>query len=438
MYNNDERVLFMKRIIVIVVLFTVLVINQISAMTYTEDNAAYWYTKAFDELVKNTPEKEILELNKITSVEDYNNIPENIRKAIANEFQKLITGIKKAKSVKKCDFWEKYDNEIDEKTKQFFESRLYRKAFATINLMAWYAISMNKPDIAGALWQMILSISAKIGEHNIVLIRFICGDYVRQAIENIDSYCKNGASPEFKAKFCSYLKNKWPQSIFDIKDMINDQYEFWKSNLEYLANNQKALATYFGARNTPDKPKVIRNEICISRIRVINGVIEMYVMDHGEIDVSDYDKCMKKLRESGYLKSNDDFSCPENGIRTIKEVKDGDNMSYDITCSCVKEVFVDDFAEDSKPMQMAKQYREQSFNSEKETILKYYEIIKNYDHSRPLSDNLQTEIDELNERFSNGVVVPYCVIKYYDAREAFDRNNDAINAFLKANGAENK
>lgn len=427
----------MKKIIVMFFLFSVLIINQLSAMTYTEDNAAYWYKKAFEELINDLPNKELLSLDKINSVEDYKkNVSDSLQKAIADKFQNYISGIKKAKSLNKCIFWEKFTNEAEVEKNQFNEARLFRTAFAATDLMAWYAISINKPDIAGALWQMVLSISANIGEHNICLFRFICANWIRRVIINLDGYCKNGASPEFKAKFCSYFKNKWSQSIFDIKDVINLEFDFWKSNLEYLANNQKGLARYFGAKNTPDKPVLTENQICKGRLKIITGAIEMYAMDSEDVKFSDYNNCIEKLTELRYLKANNDYSCPENGVRTVKQVKEGNDLVYTVSCSCVKEIVADDFAEDSKPMQLAKQYRATFFDKEKEDIYKYFEIIKNYDHSKPLSEELKKETQAMDEKFINGVLPPYAIMKYYSTRESFERISNEINAFLKTHDAK--
>lgn len=273
------------------VLFLVLVsfflsCNSLFAITYSEDNAVYWYREAFEKLMPLLEIDDIKRNRRMGSLDDLKKLNRATIAKLKEAINEFLSDIKKADSIEKCVFREKPTNYLEITNDLFLDKRITRiiiKGFPVANTLAWYAISINKPEVAGLIWQNILNLSKKISEHNIIHVRSLCGIFgVKVVLTSLDNYCKNGATNNFKESFVEYLK-KWPNSIFNLNDAIKEEYDFQKVNIELYKNDIKYLALLFGAREVGLKddcePEIIENKECKSQRRKIEGAIEMYQMD---------------------------------------------------------------------------------------------------------------------------------------------------------------
>lgn len=525
----------MKKNTFLLLLVLVLIADCVFAAKYSEDNAAYWYQKAFNDL-KNINEandfsrsEEARKISSIKSLEDYNKLTPETKKIFEESLKNFIADIKKAKDQKKCIFWEMPLNDKDENNTQFQDTKMFFKGFRMANALAWHAVSVNKPNIAGVIWQTMLNLSILVSENNLIPIRIIAGGTtVNLVIPNLDNYFANGASDEFKSKFVNYLK-KWPKSIFNISDAIKVFYEYQKTNINLYADNQKFLATLFGAKigalTNEEKPKpiIIENPQCKSKLRVIEGAIEMFQMDesdgsngpdlsfiedkrkradlsykwkeakrlktqidnnvfdqdeYGFLDNDDFepesspdkqkekviakfkslesylkengvtlddekasndfskmtwDEIITKLKNKNYLRGEDKYLCPQNGTRTVKAIKSGEEISYEITCDCGKAKDpMDDFKADSEPMKMAKAYRDTKFDSDKKQLFEYYEMLLKADHSKSMTDKEMLALNSAEiPEYKNNALLMWMGLGYNSFRKSFEDYQKTLDDFIK-------
>ncbi len=541
----------MKKSLFILLSFLVLFCNSVFAAKYTEDNAAYWYQKAFDDLKKVyesdkiSTSEDAIKINGIKSLEDFNKLTPETKKVFEESLKGFLEYLKKAREQKKCVFWEMPLNDKDEKDTQFQDHRMFFRGFRMANALAWYAISIGKPDIAGAIWQTMLNISVLVSENNLILIRTTAGGVtVKLVIPSLDNYFENGASDAFKAKFINYLK-KWPKSMFDIGDAIKVYYEYQKNNVELYANDQKFLAGFFGADlryliNDPStlEPRIEENPECASQRRIVAGALEMYQMDESEGEVksimpdlsgvknkrkvemiwkhrdslkkkiaklekepkvnnekpkekkedsfgdefdedvdfneepniedykSELEAIDKRLKELGvniedsegsednkpvdfsnmawdeiislmersrYLRGNENYTCPNNGKRTIKTIKRRNEILYEITCDCSKVINpMDDFKPDSEPMRKARIYKETLLENDKKQLHEYYEMLLKIDHTKPMTDKEMLALNSVEIlKYKNNVILLWLGLGYDRFRKSFESYQKVIDDFLK-------
>ena len=89
-----------------------------------------------------------------------------------------------------------------------------------------------------------------------------------------------------------------------------------------------------------------------------------------------WEEIISLLEKNSYLRSKRDYSCPNNGKRTIKTIKRGNETLFDITCDCSKvKNLMDDFKPDSEPMKQAKKYRETQCKNDKKQVFEFYEML---------------------------------------------------------------
>ncbi len=523
----------------LLVLIFVLYCCSLFAANYSEDNAAYWYQKAFNDLKKIYETDDFgksddgIKISNLKSLEEFNKLKPETKKVFEGALKSFIADLKKAKEQKKCLFWEMALNDKDENKLQFQDTRMIFRGFRMANALAWYAISVNKPEVAGTIWQTMLNVSIMISEHNLIMLRTIVGGItVKLVIPSLDNYLKNGASDEFKTKFVKYLK-KWPKSIFDIKDSIKVFYEYQKSNIDLYAQDQKYLAVFFGAdmrclQNEPStiEPSIEEDRECASRRRIVAGAMEMFQMDESEGNVMsmgpdfssiedeknrrraqgiwrereylkkdikrlegednnkeikkddfgdddfedepsvdelksrlvnldkkleelgvvvedlekdkandftkmNWDEIISLLEKSSYLRGKKDYSCPNNGNRTIKVVKRGDETLFEIACDCSKmKNPMDGFKPDSEPMKLAKAYKETQFDNDKKQMFEYYEMLLKLDHTKPMTEEEMTALDSV-EIYKNNVLLSWLGLGYKSFRKSFDEYQKILDDFIK-------
>ena len=533
----------MRKCIVLFIFVMVFICNNTFAAKYSEDNAAYWYQKAFNDLRKlyeangfNKTEdgKKIYDLK---SLEEFNKFKPETKKLFEGALKSFLTDIKKAKDQKKCLFWKMPLNDKDENKTQFADRKMFFSGFKMANAVAWYAVSINKPDIAGAIWQTMLNVSIKVAENNLNFFRVIAGGAtIRLVIPSLDNYCSNGASDEFKSKFVQYLK-KWPQSIFDLKDNVKVIYDYQKTNIELYGKEQKYLAGLFGAdlrcldseTSSSVEPRIKENPQCASNRRVVSGAIEMFQMDESEGNISmepdfsiiEDEKERQKLRQkwsmikylkekikekeeseeeekpeqdeddsefgdtkasrieddknklkdlelelkkrgieineektgptdfskltweetisllerTGYLnlRRKADYSCPEKGKRTIKAVKTGNEIGYEISCSySVAKDPMDDFKPDSEPMKLAKEYRETQFENDKKQLFEYYEKMLKFDHKKPMTEEeIKNFSSSEMSKYEKNTLFIWMGFDYSSFRKSLSEYQKFIDDFVK-------
>ena len=517
----------MRKIVYLLFFFCIFSCNCVIAdMVYSEDNAAYWYKKTFNNLrgiYESISSKDSNIIYNLKSLDDFNKLTPDTKKKLAEILNSFLADIKKAKDLNKCVFWEMPVNDSFGGKQQFQDLKMFFRDFKVANALAWYSISENKPNSAGLIWQTMLKISINISENNLYILRTVAGSSViKMVIDSLDNYCSNGANNKFKTKFANYLK-KWPKSIFDIKDLIKVLYDYQKNNIELYEKDQKFLATLFGAdikvliNDKKPEPKIIENQECASNRRVIRGAIEMFQMDEadGNLRPSFYDiddpkereKAIYKWREEevrkkrheivknqksknknknkdfdddlddeleedindnldeskkvekkeatdfsklsweetinlllrfGYIRKNNNYNCPANGKTTVKAPKNNGEYEYDfdVTCNCgIKKDLEDDFKPDSKPMEMAKGYRETKFETDKKQLFEYYEMLLKIDQTKPINDK---ELFSLNAiempEYKNNALVSYFTFDYARAKKEFEERQKLIDDFIKKYG----
>lgn len=432
----------MKRTVSLLLFFICfLFCNDAFATEYSEDNAAFWYKKAFCDVLSPLTKTEeyyekILPLN---NLEEFNNLSSETKielKEVSNEF---FINLKKAKSIKKCFFWKK-GNKNEEDVK-FEDSISILHGFRVANALAWYSISIDKPELAGAIWQSMLGVAFNISEHSSIETRRMVGfATLRVVLDNLDKYFNN-ASDDFKEKFVSYLK-RIPKSILDLNEAIKIHYEPIKKNFDNYANDQRLLATLFGANmlalNDENKQKTVvdNNHICKINLRLINAGIEMYLLDAEDPDFSKMtlDEIITLFQKPGIdlLKEDKDYSCPENGKRTIKVIEDDGVKMYEVTCDCLKERnIMSDFDPNSKPMVTAKSYKETRFETDKKQMLDYYEMLLKIDHSKPMTKEQMKEMSSFdNPKYKDNAFHARLGLAYDSIREEFEATKDLIDDFI--------
>lgn len=520
----------MKKSIIIFSLILILSCNSSFATEYTEDNAAYWYQKAFRDLngiyeTNNFSKSEDnWKISKLTSLDEFNKLTPETKKILERLLKNFFNDLKKAKSLKKCVFGKMptTDKESRNALFQFNDLKLFFRGYRLANALAWYAISLNKPDIAGAIWQTMLDISMKISEHNLISERTNYGGFsVKLVIPSLDNYFENGASKDFKAKFIRYFK-KWPISIFDIRDSINVYYEYQKTNVELYSKDLKFIAIFFGANQhflfnnatqSDIKPIVKENKECASTRRTVQGAIEMYQMDesedskelgkpdfsvindinerrkaellwveskhlkktiekegeggergedpfgsedtlednkarlekvelslkkygisekksHTDFEKLEWDEIVPLLLKKGYIRGKD-FSCPANGKRSIKTIKNNGEYEFEISCNCsIEENPMDDFKPDSKPMKLAKDYRESKFETDKKQLIEYYEMLLKLDYKKTMTEREMSAFDYGNiPEYRDNVLLKWLGLRS-NFKKSFESYSRVIDDFL--------
>lgn len=433
----------MKRIDCLLFLLFLFVSNNLFAAKYSEDNAAYWYKKAFSDVL--LPLTQLDEYNdkiiSLSSLEDFNKLKPESKAKIKEVSNEFFNNLKKAKSIKKCFFWK--NGTSNEDSVVFEDINMVLHGFKIANAIAWYAISINKTNIAGAIWQTMLSIASNITEHNSIYARSMIGCVtLRIVLKNLDNFLKKDVSDDFKRKFVSYLK-KWPISFFDMNEVIRIHYDSIKKDFDNYANDQRLLASLFGANvlalndKSKQKPVVDNNNICKNNLRLINAGIEMYSLEAEGTDFSkmSLDEIITLFQKPGVdlLEKGKDYSCPENGKRTIKVDESEGEKVFFVTCDCLKERnFMDDYDSNSKPMQIAKNYRETKFETDRKQMLDYYEMLLKIDHSKPMTKEQMKELSSLeNPIYKTNAFHARLGFAYDVFREELEETKKLIYNFIK-------
>ena len=349
------------------------------ANNYTEDNGAYWYMKALECLPErnNAPK---FAPNTFIPVE--NNTPSDFNLDILNNY---IENVKKAKSQEKCFFYV-LPRYIDDEKMVLPDKNTYYiyQKLKTASDMAWYAISIDKPEYASLIWLSILEMSLKFSENNAILVRINCGGIpLTNALSNLSKYFDSGATEEFKKPFIDFMK-AWPSSIFDLNDVKKVHYNYYIQTLERYKNNIETLAGLFGYDKTGKNPKrtrIVKNKICtkqldemVKEMQIFYTILHLYLYGLQQYDNESLkqilqweplhyfnanEKKISKILDEMYyhqlirymlgvifIFTDNNYICPENGFRTlsVQSRKSFINRksfrysyvscNYIITCNC--------------------------------------------------------------------------------------------------------
>lgn len=398
------------------------------ANNYTEDNGAYWYMKALESLPerKNSPK-----FAPNTYVpKDSDTVPD-FNQDILNNY---IEFIKKAKSQEKCFFYvlPKYiDDEkmvLPDKNPYYIYQRL-----KTASDLAWYAISIDKPEYASLIWFSILEMSLKFSENNAIIVRIQCGGIpLTNALSNLSKYFDNGASEEFKKPFIDFMK-AWPSSIFDLNDVKKVHYNYYSQTLERYSNNIETLAGLFGydkTGKTPKRTRIVKNKICtqqldemVKEMQIFYTILHLYLYGFQQYDNESLkqvlqweplhyfnanEKKISKILDEMYyhqlirymlgvifIFTDNNYICPENGFRTLTVRARNSTInrnsfrysyvscSYIITCNCkgIEEPIPTPSNEDA--LKRAREYRgSPKFIKDSKEFKNYCEKLLNTDFSK--------------------------------------------------------
>ncbi len=456
--------------------------NTCFAIKYSQDNAIYWYDKGFGNIKSAFKKEELADLRKIQKYEDFKNIKPELKEKFNPVIKQLLDDLKKAREQKYCKFWNKIpenDGELEEYNDNFNNFFIGSRI---ANLLAYHAISLNKPEVAGAIWLSILKVTENITTNSLGNIRGSIGySSINTVLDSLEEYFKQGASDKFKRVFVSYLK-QWPKQIFDLKDAIKTNYEYAKKDIAFYENNQKNLARFLEEYtkvkgNDESKDIIIENKECDSRLKSIEFALKRYQRgekgdfsgkkggsipnsssfnadsfyedfdsdeisnnstrtDEVESDTSNrvtlrnlvemnFDEMVSYLIENGFLKgSQKDYLCNLKGNRKITQEAD----NFKLLCDCDK-IYVEG---SSDFMDAAKKYKERFFEKHKKELFEYYEFMMKFDHSQRLFLEQENQLTPaFSPKYKGNLLAEVLGIFYSSLKFEMTHCQEKIENFIK-------
>ena len=471
----------MKKV-VFVLFFVLFNFNTSFAIDYSQDNAVYWYDKGFGNLKSAFKQEELADLRKIRKYEDFKNIKPELKEKFTPLIKQLLGDLKKAREQKIFKFWDKIP-ENDRELEEYNDNLNNFIIGSTIaNILAYHAISLNKPEVAGAIWLSILKVTDNIIANINGHIRGSLGyGSIDTVLDSLEEYFKQGASDKFKRAFVSYLK-QWPKQIFDLKDAIKTNYEYAKKDIAFYENNQKELAHFLEVYtnvkgNDESKDIIIENKECDSKLKSIEFALNRYQRaekggssgkkggsisnsssfnadsfyedfdsddmsnnstgaDEVESDTSsrvtfknlvemNFDDMVSFLIENGFLKgSNKDYQCNLKGGRKI--VQEAGN--YKVICDCGR-IYVEG---SSDFMTAAKKYKERFFEKHKKELFEYYDFMMKFDHSQRLFIEQENQLTPaLSPKYKGNLLAEIFGIFYSSLKFEMNHCQEKIENFIK-------
>ena len=474
----------MKKV-VFVLFFVLFNFNTSFAIDYSQDNAVYWYDKGFGNLKSAFKKEELADLRKIRKYEDFKNIKPGLKEKFTPLIKQLLGDLKKAREQKIFKFWDKIP-ENDRELEQYNDNLNNFVIGSTIaNILAYHAISLNKPEVAGAIWLSILKVTENIIANINGNIRGSLGyRSIDTVLDSLEEYFKQGAPDKFKRAFVSYLK-QWPKQIFDLKDAIKTNYEYAKKNLPFYENNQKELAHFFEVytqvkENDESKDIIIENKECDSKLKTIEFALKRYQRaekcgslgkkggsisnsssfnadsfyeDFDSDDLSNniartdkeesdtfnssnkvnfkdlidmkFDDMISFLIENGFLKgSNKDYQCNLKGSRKITQ----EAGNYKVICDCGR-IYVEG---SSDFMTAAQKYKERFFEKHKKELFEYYDFMMKFDHSQKLFLEQENQLTPaLSSKYKGNLLAEIFGIFYSSLKFEMNHCQERIENFIK-------
>lgn len=428
----------MKKITVLLFLFLILFINHSYAdYNFSEDDGAYWYLKFCEKLPKG--------VNTSTSLKEFNESGIATLENFNIDYLKDILNIlKKAKSLEKCSLFEKEQNSKNINY-LYTGAKEIEEGLKAANELAWYCVSINKPDLAGYIWISLLEFAKKSANNNIISNRLYAANYVTFVIKSLNNYFENGASDDFKNKFLKYLNN-WPKDIFDLKNSIETTYDYSKKEIKNRESDMNKLAQWVSwARNMQcksqlDKVAKALNTHCGFAEKDNYGNLTFKNINNvGETNYCnlDWSQIVEELLKENSLKSTQKYDCPNEGKRTVKlsnrlysdiskSNKYYKGLEYTITCDCVNKL---DYNEDSVIMKFAVDYKNKEWENAKNLFDSFYNKTLEI-----ASSNNNEDISELEIPLTviqKNIFLMHLGFSYGELKSSFSNVNEKLDSFLK-------
>lgn len=424
----------MKKKIILLFIFVVFFINQSFAEdVFSEDDGAYWYLKLCEYLPKGVETS--------TSLKDFNDSEiatvENFNIEYLNN---VINYFNKARESEKCSLFDKEQNR-NYLHYSYCRADEIKEGFKAANQLAWYCVSINKPELASFIWESILDFAKKSSENNIISNRIQSAEIVSLVIRSLDNYFDNGASDDFKNLFLNYLK-EWPKEIFDLKNTIEVTYDFSKKEIEIRESDMNKLAQWFSWA---------RNVQCFGQLNNVTKALNIHsgfatkdkddilvfnnTSDIGETNYCNlgWEQIVEELKNANLLNAKRQFDCPNKGKRTVKILnklyknyntnKYYKGLEYVINCDCVNKL---DYDEDSEIMKFAGSYKENYWEKAKSDFFKFYNKALETASSTDNTD-MEIPLSMLNEN----LFLMHLGFSYDDLKYQFSNANKKIKDFIQ-------
>lgn len=365
----------MKKIILVVftLLFTVPVFCQ-ETKEYSEDNAAFWYLKAFDELPRFTA-GEIQTINRITSKEGFRSLNPMIKSKL-DGFKpgKFLEFTEKAKQTAKHCFYEIPEN-VCKPDDIFFPADFISDSLTTLKGIIWKNLFYDKSEEAAKLCVTYLDFVGAIIQSDSTAEPVLSASKAATGILYVILCAiKDNAPESFKEAVIGSVKEK--NNIFsaiDRKQVMENTYKLMLKIFENLDKSpDEALRIYVVSSPQADKNLLM----CIRRRKELAKAYDKYRIttdpNYAENNVL---KAVDTFMEKDYLSlvfRNDPerYTCPSNGTYTINTYR---HFPTKITCTCLESAI--------KQEQSSKEYLNNTYNSEKEKVLEYFKGNIGLDHS---------------------------------------------------------
>lgn len=410
-----------KVLIILLVLICTAAYSQ--EMNYIEDNAAYWYLKAFENLPKFC-RNDIKAISRIGSKEEFRQINPVIRgKLEAFDVQKFLEFTKTAKESSKHCYYNISDG-LGNHNNIFFPEHFFEESIITLTGIAWKSLFYEKHEDAAGIYISCLDFTADLLQPDTTIYpAYAASKYATVLLVSISNAFGDNAAESFKSSVLAKLKEK--QAIFSSinkKQIVENTYNLISKNIESIEKNPDEIARLASkqkAKENNNYPKCLR-----ARKELCEAYDNYRANDDQNYAESNILKAVETLMGKGYLSllnknTPEYYSCPQKGTYTVITSK---YFPTEIECSCEKE-FRQDAANNAN-------YKENVFKTEKENIISYFKSNIDLDHShKPTMQEVKAKKQRYMKLFKNSELANSLIPPYYNYTVALMHLNQCLECF---------
>ena len=367
-------------------------------MNYIEDNAAYWYLKAFESLPKFC-RNDIKAISRIGAKEEFRQINPVIRgKLEAFDVQKFLEFTKTAKESSKHCYYNISDG-LGNHNNIFFPEHFFEESIITLTGIAWKSLFYEKHEDAAGIYISCLDFTADLLQPDTTIYpAYAASKYATVLLVSISNAFGDNAAESFKSSVLAKLKEK--QAIFSSinkKQIVENTYNLISKNIESIEKNTDEIARLASkqkAKENDNYPKCLR-----ARKELCEAYDNYRANDDQDYAESNILKAVETLMGKGYLSllnknTPEYYSCPQKGTYTVITSK---YFPTEIECSCETANLQDE--------EINRDYFEKTFKPEKEVILAYLQKINGLDHSaEPALAEVMAEDQEFKKKLDGSVL----------------------------------
>lgn len=294
---------------------------------YNDPNAAMRYLMAMGYM----PDISKIDATALSKVEDLATLNELSEDAISSlssgNFWRIKVLLDFAAKCPECNFMPDANFDPQDYVPPFRQLRSFARF---LNARAWIELK-NGSEVEGA--ELLVS-TFRLGddvENHGPLISYMVGFAIRNiAMKSMRNLTSGNFKPEAKKVIIDYLK-ALPRPAFPLKEGIVYEKVFGDKILQTLSKDPKGLAEIMPMDDESKVEGVETVEVkCFSNQRVLNGSIEMALMDGIKLQkMTKSSEIQEKLVADKYLRSAPE--CPDKGTYQIKFTSES---MYEVSCSC--------------------------------------------------------------------------------------------------------